>query len=95
MAEFSGYIRLQNDTHQLYWNSIDNQGVVEDTNQFLGWNDWTEFQLIFYVNPPSVPVTPPPSTGGPGGTISVKRANYFKADRTRVFVSDRSRIFLA
>lgn len=99
MADFSGYIRLQDGTDELFWNEIDNQGVVEDINQFLGWDDWTVFQLIFYVNPPSIPVppteppTPPGPTDPPTSTLEMARKNYFMSDRIRVFRSDRIRVF--
>ena len=86
MALYSGYIRLQNGTDELFWNEIDNQGVVEDVDQFLGWDDWTVFQQIFFVNPPSIPVFP---------TNREKRTNYFISDRVRVFRSDRIRVFTA
>ena len=93
MADFKGYIRLQDGTDELFWNEIDVQGTVEDCNQFLGWNDWTEFQQIFYTNPPVIPITPPPSTDP--GAIVIKRASYFQSDRPRVFQSSRERVFLA
>lgn len=94
MAAASGYIRLQNGTNDLFWNEIDNQGtVVPEINQFLGWDDWTVYQKIFYIeDPPSTPVIPPPSTNI---TESIKRENYFQSERVRVFLSDRTRVFSA
>lgn len=94
MASFSGYIRLQDGSDQLFWNEIDNQGSVNDINQFLGWNDWTAFQMIFYVNPPAIPITPPPSSEGSGDVI-IKRTSYYQSDRHRVFHSIRERVFLS
>ena len=93
MAGFKGYIRLDDGTDELFWNEIDVEGVVEDCHQFLGWNDWTVVQQIFYTNPPAVPVIPPPSTEP--GAAPVGRGVYFQSQRTRVFESIRSRVFLS
>ena len=95
MADFKGYIRLQDGTDELFWNEIDVQGTVEDCNQFLGWNDWTVFQQIFYTNPPFIPVAPPPGGGTPGLDAAIKRDNYFESSRDRVFESYRERVFLS
>lgn len=98
MADFSGYIRLQDGTDKLFWNEIDIEGVpAQYVNQFLGWNDWTVFQMIFYIYPPSIPVPPGPTDPptNPPSAVTMKRTNYFISDRVRVFRSDRTRVFTA
>lgn len=98
MADFSGYIRLQDGTDKLFWNEIDIEGSpAEYVNPYLWTEDMTVYTLIFYVNPPSIPVDPTDPTDpiDPSTPSTRKRTNYFQSDRVRVFQSERTRVFRA
>jgi hypothetical protein len=89
MADFKGFIRLDTGGDQLLFNEVDVEGTPEDCNQFLFWDDFTEVQLIFYVNPPTLPVDPPTSGGGTKPNDWV----YSSYNGTRQFVSYNERMF--
>lgn len=97
MADFKGFIRLDTGGDQLFWNEVDVEGTPEDCNQYLFWDDFAEAQLIFYVNPPTLPVDPPPTeppdTPPPGSGQWVNPLVFSSFHESRQFTSYNERMF--
>ena len=92
MASFSGFIKLQDGSDELFWNEIDVEGVVEDCHQFLWESEILAYQ-IFYTNPPTIPVDPPVVVPPIGGGVPANPVVFSSYNGTRVFQSYNPRKF--